>query len=258
MSQPHPKTRPANSPPGAKILVVEDDPSIRFGLGEIFLNEGFTVATCDRGDRVLPLLESEAPDLVVLDIMLPGRNGYEVCTALRRAGCQLPVLMLTAKGQEIDKVVGLDSGADDYVTKPFGVRELVARVRALLRRSGSASGSGSGSSQRTEGASPASVVDGFSIGQARVSERTYEILHPDGSAERLTPKEMDLLKYLHAHRGVVKSRDAILDAVWGVRYFGTTRTLDQCVAQLRKKLCDSGSSPVHLRTVHGVGYVLEE
>ncbi|HRX53990.1 MAG TPA: response regulator transcription factor [Verrucomicrobiales bacterium] len=231
----------------AKILIVEDDPSIRFGLGEVFSAEGFAIATCDRGDRVGQAIGEAKPDLIILDVMLPGRSGYEICSALRKEGCRVPVLMLTAKGQEMDKVVGFDSGADDYVTKPFGVRELVARVRALLRRSGHGS----------ETPQNVSASTGFLIGPVRISERTYEVLQPDGTSERLTPKEMDLLKYLHAHRGEVKSRDAILDAVWGVRYFGTTRTLDQCVAQLRKKLGDSGQASGLLRTVHGVGYVLE-
>ena len=157
--------------------------------------------------------------------------------------------MLTAKGQEIDKVVGLDSGADDYVTKPFGVHELVARVNALLRRV-----------QRidapAESEAPSSVED-FLIGKATISERTYEATRDGQDPERLTPKEMELLKFLHLRRGQVLSRDAILDAVWGIQYFGTTRTLDQCVAQLRKKIGDNGGAPQFLKTIHGVGYCLE-
>lgn len=232
-----------------KILVVEDDPSIRFGLTEVFAAEGYAVADCERGDEADNTIAEELPDLIILDVMLPGKNGYEICRDLRKRGCNLPVLMLTAKGQEIDKVVGLDSGADDYVTKPFGVHELVARVNALLRRV-----------QRIDAPAAAealSSVEDFSIGKAMISERTYEATRDGQDPERLTPKEMELLKFLHLRRGQVLSRDAILDAVWGIQYFGTTRTLDQCVAQLRKKIGDNGGAPQFLKTVHGVGYCLE-
>ncbi|MCB1063179.1 MAG: response regulator transcription factor [Verrucomicrobiae bacterium] len=231
-----------------KILVVEDDASIRFGLLEVFESEGFSVASCERGDEAEAKIGDELPDLIILDVMLPGKNGYEICRDLRTRGCRVPILMLTAKGQEVDKVVGLDSGADDYVTKPFGVRELVARVHALLRRC-----------ERIEGEPETKESPkGFQVGEARIDERTWEITRADGESDRLTPKEMELLRYLHQHRGEVLSRDAILDAVWGIRYFGTTRTLDQCVAQLRKKIGDAGTSPKFLKTVHGVGYQLNQ
>ncbi len=236
-----------------KILVVEDDPSIRFGLEEVFTDEGFAVASCERGDEAEATIGEALPDLIILDVMLPGKNGYEVCRDLRNRGCRVPILMLTAKGQEIDKVVGLDSGADDYVTKPFGVRELVARVNALLRRCDRLEGEANGRDAATGSTEP---KRGFQVGDARIDERTWEITRPDGESERLTPKEMELLRYLHQHPGEVLSRDAILDAVWGIRYFGTTRTLDQCVAQLRKQNGDAGASPRFLKTVHGVGYQL--
>ncbi len=233
-----------------KILVVEDDASIRFGLVEVFESEGFATAACERGDRAEEAIAAELPDLIILDIMLPGKNGYEICRDLRRGKCRVPILMLTAKGQEIDKVVGLDSGADDYVTKPFGVRELVARVHALLRRIQRAEEADTGGSPAEPGS--------FQVGDAVIDEATWEITRGDGETERLTPKEMELLRFLHRHPGKVLSRDVLLDAVWGVRYFGTTRTLDQCVAQLRKKIGDAGSSPRFLRTVHGVGYRLDQ
>ncbi len=228
------------------ILVVEDDPGIRFGLVEVFESEGYTVATCERGDEAENRIGEELPDLIVLDVMLPGKNGYDICRDLRARDCRVPILMLTAKGQELDKVVGLDAGADDYVTKPFGVRELVARVHALLRRH-----------SRHETGEPGGGVRPFQVGEATIDERTWEITRADGGTDRLTPKEMELLRYLHRHPGEVLSRDAILDAVWGIRYFGTTRTLDQCVAQLRKKIGDSGASPRYLKTIHGVGYRLD-
>ncbi|MCB1078245.1 MAG: response regulator transcription factor [Verrucomicrobiae bacterium] len=233
-----------------KIFIVEDDPGIRFGLLEVFESEGYGAATCDRGDEAESRIGEELPDLIILDVMLPGKNGYDICRDLRERGCRVPILMLTAKGQEIDKVVGLDSGADDYVTKPFGVCELVARVQALLRR---CERTGNGPREpHTSGATR------FEVGEAQINPETWEINRSDGGSDRLTPKEMELLKYLHHQRGKVLTRDAILDAVWGVRYFGTTRTLDQCVAQLRKKIGDSGPSPRFLKTVHGVGYKLDQ
>jgi len=226
------------------ILVVEDDPSILFGLSEVFEAEGFEVSGCERGDQAEKMIAESLPDLIVLDVMLPGKNGYQICKSLRDGKCRVPILMLTSKGQEIDKVVGLDAGADDYVTKPFGVRELVARVNALLRRSGSQDDKSS------------QVAAGFTIGEAEIDETRYEIRRGD-LVDRLTPKEMELLRFLSEHRGEVLSRDAILNAVWGINYYGTTRTLDQCVAQLRKKIGDAGNSPRYLVTVHGVGYRLE-
>lgn len=234
---------------GIKIVVVEDDPSIRFGLKEVFEGEGFEAATCERGDEAEDLIGKELPDVIILDVMLPGKNGYEICKDLRERKCRIPILMLTAKGQEIDKVVGLDSGADDYVTKPFGVQELVARVKALLRRCARLDAV-DGEQSGAEG------DQSFRVGLAEVDEKKYEISR-DGETERLTPKEMELLKFFHENRGEVMTRDKILDAVWGIQYFGTTRTLDQCVAQLRRKIGDSGGSPEFLKTVHGVGYCLE-
>ncbi len=238
---------------GTKILIVEDDPHIRFGLSEVFQSEGYAVAACERGDVVEETMARELPDLLVLDIMLPGRNGYEICKGLRRRGVRLPILMLTSKGQEIDKVVGLDCGADDYVTKPFSVRELVARVNALLRRCEmDRAAAGGGGTRGGDG----KAREPIQVGSATVDLKTYEV-SLNGSRERLTPKEIEVLRYLDKRRGEVASRDEILDAVWGIQYYGTTRTLDQCVAQLRKKLGDAGASPRYLITVHGVGYKLE-
>ncbi len=233
-----------------KILVVEDDPSILFGLTEVFESEGFAVVGCERGDQAEQAIGDALPDLIVLDVMLPGKNGYAICKSLRDGKCRVPILMLTSKGQELDKVVGLDAGADDYVTKPFGVRELVARVNALLRRAG-----GDTANEPSNDGDPTGAAM-FCIGEAQIDERRYEVRRGDAT-ERLTPKEMELLKFFHFRPGEVHSRDAILNAVWGINYYGTTRTLDQCIAQLRKKIGDAGSSPKYLVTVHGVGYKLE-
>jgi len=234
------------------IFIVEDDPSIRYGLEEVLRTENFVVASCERGDEAIEKIGEILPDLIILDVMLPGKNGYEICKALRKRGCRLPILMLTAKGQEIDKVIGLDAGADDYVTKPFGVQELIARVHAVLRRverwkNGNSAGNGK------SGGEP---MEKFTVGLAEIDPGNYQSMIGGKEAVKLTPKEMELLKFFHHNRGKVLSRDDILDAVWGIQYYGTTRTLDQCVAQLRKKIGDTTGKPKFLITVHGVGYRL--
>lgn len=226
-----------------KILVVEDDPHILLGLEEVLKSDGFEVATCNRGDQAVAAFTQHQPALILLDVMLPGLSGYDICKQLRAKRISTPILMLTAKGQEIDKVVGLDLGADDYVTKPFGVRELLARIHALLRRSGDAI------------AGHASSAAEFSIGEATIDPRKFQVKRGPAT-EALTAKELKLLQLFHAHPGEVLSRDRLLNEVWGYNYYGTTRTLDQVVVQLRKKIGDSGSEPKHLLTVHGVGYRL--
>ncbi len=225
-----------------KILIIEDDPHILLGLEEVLKSDGFEVAVCSRGDQAEEAVTRHHPALVVLDVMLPGVSGYDVCRQLRARRVGIPVLMLTAKSQEIDKVVGLELGADDYVTKPFGVRELLARIHALLRRSGAIK----------------ELVDNhsvFRIGSATVDPKTFQVTRGK-IVEELTAKELKLLQTFYAHPGEVLSRDRLLNEVWGYNYYGTTRTLDQVIVQLRKKLGDSGDYPRHLLTVHGVGYKL--
>jgi DNA-binding response OmpR family regulator len=175
--------------------------------------------------------------------MLPALSGYDICKQLRSKKVTTPILMLTAKGQEIDKVVGLDLGADDYVTKPFGVRELLARIQALLRRG-----------RVSTTADPDDAA--FKIGDVEIDPKTF-LLKREKTVEELTAKELKLLQLFHAHTGEVLSRDRLLNEVWGYNYYGTTRTLDQVIVHLRKKLGDNGNSPKHLITVHGVGYKLE-
>jgi DNA-binding response OmpR family regulator len=226
-----------------KVLVVEDDPHILLGLEEVLKSEGFEVASCTRGDEATDAANRHRPGLVILDIMLPGLSGYDVCKQLRAKKIDVPILMLTAKGQEIDKVVGLELGADDYVTKPFGVRELLARVHALLRRAARPAPT------QAPSATP------FHIGPARIDPKTFQIKRGN-RAEKLTARELKLLQLLHEHRGEVFSRERLLKEVWGYNYFGTTRTLDQTIVQLRKKLGDNQGEPKHLLTVHGVGYKL--
>jgi DNA-binding response OmpR family regulator len=225
-----------------KVLIVEDDPHILLGLEEVLQSDGFEVAVCSRGDQAIDAFAKHRPALLVLDVMLPGLSGYDICKQLRSRKVTTPILMLTAKGQEIDKVVGLDLGADDYVTKPFGVRELLARIHALLRRTGAP-------------AAEASSQAPFRIGQATIDPKTFQVKRGK-SVEELTAKELKLLQLFFAHPGEVLSRDRLLNDVWGYNYYGTTRTLDQVIVQLRKKLGDNGDQPKHLLTVHGVGYKL--
>jgi len=229
-----------------KVLLVEDDPHILLGLEEILHSDGYETAACSRGDEAVATVAKFQPDLIVLDVMLPGASGYDICKQLRAKKNMTPILMLTAKGQELDKVVGLGLGADDYVTKPFGVRELLARIQALLRRSGNGAGAGQ---------PPALPAPPFRIGAASINPKTF-VLQRGGVAEELTAKEVKLLQVFHAHAGEVLSRDQLLNEVWGYNYYGTTRTLDQVIVQLRKKLGDSGGEPKHLLTIHGVGYKL--
>jgi len=226
-----------------KILIIEDDPHILLGLEEILKSEDFDVAVCNRGDHAIEAINKHHPALILLDVMLPGLSGYDICKQLRSQKIAIPILMLTAKGQEMDKVVGLELGADDYVTKPFGVRELLARIQALLRRAA-----------KPAPAQPGSDAS-FQIGQASIDPKTFQIKR-GRHAEALTARELKLLQLFHAHRGEVFSRDRLLNEVWGYNYFGTTRTLDQVIVQLRKKLGDNTGEPKHLITVHGVGYKL--
>ena len=227
-----------------KILIVEDDPHILLGLEELLKSEGYETASCNRGDEAVAAVVKFQPTLIVLDVMLPGLSGYDICKQLRAKKISAPILMLTAKGQEIDKVIGLDLGADDYVTKPFGVRELLARIQALLRRGG-----GGVTSSQAADESP------FKIGSATIDPKTFQIKRGK-VVEELTAKEIKLLQIFHAHAGEVLSRDKLLNEVWGYNYYGTTRTLDQVIVQLRKKLGDNGGEPKHLLTIHGVGYKL--
>ena len=226
-----------------KIVIVEDDPHILLGLEEVLKSEGFEVVVCNRGDQAIETVIHHRPAMVLLDVMLPAMNGYDVCKELRARKIATPILMLTAKGQEIDKVVGLDLGADDYVTKPFGVRELLARIHALLRRSG-------------PGSAPASNgTSSFQIGSASIDPKTFQ-LKRGKKTEELTARELKLLQLFFGHPGEVLSRDRLLNEVWGYNYYGTTRTLDQVIVQLRKKLGDNADQPRHLLTIHGVGYKL--
>jgi len=229
-----------------KVLIAEDDSSLRQGLIDLLEAEGYGVVATGDGQQALTAFRDEAPDLVILDVMMPELSGYDVCREIRRTDSDTPVIMLTAKGEEIDKVVGLELGADDYVTKPFGLHELRARIAAVLRRS---------RNNRKE--SQPEHPDRFMIGPALVDCRTYQVTLND-QVQSLTSRELKLLEIFHSKPNEVLSRNDLLNAAWGIDYFGTTRTLDQHIAQLRKKIEPDPASPRYLVTVHGVGYKFQK
>jgi len=221
----------------SRILVVEDDPAILRGLSDNLTLESYEVLTAADGEAAYRLIGEARPDLLILDLMLPKLSGYELCRKLRSEGVATPILMLTARGEEADRVLGLDLGADDYVTKPFSVRELMARVRALLRR--------------TQPSSP--LPDELSFGDVTVDFRSYEA-RKGGTSVEMTPKEYQLLRVLAARSGQVVTREELLGDVWGYEVLPNTRTVDNHVASLRAKLDPDKSGPRHVKTVHGVGY----
>lgn len=226
--------------PQRKVLVVEDDPAIREALQEALEADGHAVAAAPDGGQAVKLFTSGGFDLVLLDLMLPVLNGYDVCRKIREQDKRVPVIMLTAKGEEIDKVLGLELGADDYVTKPFGVREILARVHAAFRR-------------LDQSAAPAKEVpDTFHIGETLIDRKRFLAVRGRTSHE-LTARELKLLELFHSKKGEVLSRDLLLNEVWGIEYLGTTRTLDQHIAQVRKKVGDDVAAKL-IKTVHGVGY----
>ncbi|MBI4593392.1 MAG: response regulator transcription factor [Candidatus Rokubacteria bacterium] len=218
------------------ILIVDDEPEIVRGLGDNLRFEGYQVATAASGAEALAVAAREAPDLILLDIMMPAPNGWDVCRELRGRGIDVPIIMLTARGEEVDRVLGLELGADDYVTKPFSLRELLARVRAVLRRPG-----------------PRQKMEELAFGDVRVKLRGRQVFQA-GREVTLTRKEFDLLVYLLAHRGEVVTRERLLDEVWGYERFPTTRTVDTHVLRLRRKFEADPDQPRWILTAHGQGY----
>jgi len=219
-----------------RILIVDDEPEMIRGLEDNLHFEGYQTITASDGERGLALALSEAPDLIVLDLMMPGLSGWDVCRTLRQKGLDIPVIMLTARGEEVDQVRGLEMGADDYVTKPFSLRELLARIRAVLRRPG-----------------PRQKLETFAFGDVRLHLRTRQVFKA-GREVRLTRKEFELLRYLVEHRDEVLTRDRLLNEVWGYDQFPTTRTVDTHVLRLRQKFERDPEHPAYIVTVHGQGY----
>lgn len=224
----------------ARILVLEDEPEMQRGLRDNLEFEGYDVTVVGDGKKGLDLLLSQSFDLVFLDVMLPGMSGFDVCKQARAAGVTLPIIMLTAKGEEIDKVLGLELGADDYITKPFGLRELLARVKALLRRA-----------QKEPEASSAKIT----IGLLEIDFGSYAA-SKKGKSIAMTSKEFDVLKYLWQHKNQVITRDDLLTNVWGYDESISSRTVDNFIVKLRQKIEKDPSHPKHIITMHGTGYKL--
>lgn len=220
-----------------RILIIEDDPAILKGLVASLEEERYEVLTATDGIRGYELGKRENIDLIILDIILPGKDGQEVCRDLRKDGVNTPILMLTSKKHEMDKVLGLELGADDYVTKPFSIRELHARIKALLRRK----------------AELKKEIDEYTFGSVHVDFKKQEATKK-GKPLKLSVKEFEILKYLVLHESEVVTREMLLDDVWGYENFPTTRTVDNYVLSLRKKIEDNSSKPKHLLTVHTAGY----
>ena len=227
---------------GKTLLLVEDDPALALGLRDTLAFEGFRVLHEENGETGLETAMRERPDCIILDLMLPRMNGYQVCEAIRAQDELVPIIMLTARGQEADKIRGLNAGADDYVTKPFSVGELVARIRAAVRRGARSSNAGPSVS--------------FAIGAVTVDPAAHAIIR-DGQAISISFYEAELLRLLHARLGEPVSRDEILEKVWGTKaYQPHNRTVDNFVVKLRKKLEPNHEKPRHILPVYGYGYKL--
>jgi two-component system alkaline phosphatase synthesis response regulator PhoP len=221
-----------------RILLVEDEPGLVLTLSDRLANEGYHVESVRDGESGFDRAANEAFDLVILDVMLPHKNGFDICRDLRRRSVNTPVLMLTARGQVVDKVVGLKLGADDYITKPFEMMELLARVEALLRRAP---------------LTPVSQIEAYQFGPIKIDFRRAEI-EREGEKIELSAKEFQLLRYFIEHRGATLSRDELLNEVWGYDAMPATRTVDVHVAWLRQKLEPNPRHPQYILTVHGMGY----
>lgn len=224
-----------------KILIIEDEESILLALEDNLALEGYEVSSATDGEQGFSMAKEHGYDLIILDIMLPKMSGFDICRELRQAGMITPILMLTAKSQEVDKVLGLELGADDYVTKPFSPRELLARIKALLRRA----------------KQPPKDIDHYRFGDIEVDFIKYEI-RKKGKPIYLTALEFALLHFLIKYKEQVVSRDSILDEVWGDEVYVLPRTVDKHIAELRKKIEDKPSSPKYIIGVRGVGYIFKE
>ena len=223
------------------MLVVEDDETLAMGLVSALEHERFAVIHCDTGERALEIIEDDIPDVMILDWMLPGMDGLSVLRKVKSEHPELPVILLTAKSAELDRVLGLEMGADDYVPKPFSLRELIARVRARLRSR----------------PAPPRAPDVYRFGRNEVDLRR-RVLSREGVEHRMTTHEAGVLQYLIGHRGRDVSREELLQNVWGYSPTMATRTVDNQILKLRKKIEDSPADPRHILTVHGTGYRFEE
>ena len=220
-----------------RILIIEDDPAISKGLTDVLKEEHYEVVTEEDGEKGFKFAQNENIALIILDLMLPSKNGIEICSELRKKGINTPILMLTSKKEEMDKVLGLEVGADDYLTKPFSVRELLARIKALLRRKQEL----------------VKDIEEYSFGSVHIDFKKQTALKNNKPIE-LSTTEFKILKYFIEHEGEVVTRDNLLDKVWGYDVFPTSRTVDNYILSLRKQIEDNPSEPKHLLTVPKAGY----
>lgn len=230
-----------------KILIIEDEPNIRELVLYNLKTNGYECIAAEDGIMGITMVHREKPDLILLDIMLPGKNGYEICSELREEGNNTPIIMMTAKTEESDKVMGLEYGADDYISKPFGIREMMARIKAVLRRYET-------SFERIEGKAKEKDKDTIiTVGNLSINVERHEVTE-GGRRIDLTLKEFELLQYLMENRGHVFSRDQLLNNIWGIDYLGETRTVDVHIRHLRQKLSDGSGEDRYIETIRGKGY----
>lgn|SRR5699024_419029 len=226
-----------------KIIIVEDEPSLVFTLEDTLNSEGYEVFTTDEGQEAINLVDQEKPNLMILDLMLPGMSGFEICQEIRDKDFMLPIIILTARDQEVDKIKGLNMGADDYMTKPFSVKELLARIQALLRRS----------NQYDQG----KQLKEIQLDDVAIDLQNAKAKHPDDSTVDLTTREVELIRYLSSRKNEPVSRDELLENVWRYEFSTNTRTVDVHISKLRSKIEKHPDNPNHLVTLHGVGYMLK-
>jgi DNA-binding response OmpR family regulator len=229
-------------PSETKIVVVEDEPSLVFTLQDTLESEGYQVFVAEDGQTAIEIVKEQNPDLMLLDLMLPGMSGYDVCRKVRELQYTFPIIILTARDQEIDKVTGLNIGADDYMTKPFGVKELLARIQARLRRTNTYSKRG--------------PIEKVELGEISIDLNESVVTRPDGTKD-LTTREVELIRYLVKHANEPVSRDDLLENVWRYEYSTNTRTVDVHISKLRSKIEMQPDDPRYLVTLHGVGYMLK-
>ncbi len=225
-----------------KIVIVEDEPSLVFTLRDTLETEGYDVTVVQEGDKAVDAVKDVEPDLMLLDIMLPGTSGYDICKEVRELKYTFPIIMLTARDQEIDKVAGLNIGADDYMTKPFGVKELLARIKARLRRANAYTKSG--------------PVEMLKLGDVKIDLKESKVIKPNGVEHELSTREVELIQYLVSKANKPISRDDLLENVWRYEYSTNTRTVDVHISKLRAKIEMQPDDPRFLVTLHGVGYML--
>lgn len=226
-----------------KIVIVEDEPSLVFTLRDTLESEGYQVHVVEDGNKAVEMVNRVDPDLMLLDLMLPGKSGYDICKEVRKLNYTFPIIMLTARDQEIDKVTGLNIGADDYLTKPFGVKELLARINARLRRSNTYSKS--------------ELIDSLELEPVHINLKDARVLKPEGEKIELSTREVELIRYLVSKANEPISRDELLEKVWRYEFSTNTRTVDVHISKLRAKIEMHADDPRYLVTLHGVGYMLK-